>query len=118
MLLANGWVHRVGDAPKFARLLANSQRSVVAWESGHVVGFVRALCDSDSNGYLSMLVVDRNHRGKGIGRALVTTIIGENSDITWMLRADREGSQAFFARLGFRVSTVAMELARDPRHGA
>ena len=118
LLLANGWKHRVGNAPKFSRLLANSQRSVVASESGHVVGFVRSLCDGESNGYLSMLVVDPKHRGKGVGRALVTTIVGDNRDITWMLRADREGSQAFFARLGFTMSTVAMELTRHPRHGA
>jgi predicted N-acetyltransferase YhbS len=92
LLCANGWNRRVADVEQFRRLVANSQRTAVALEAGEVVGFVRALCDDVSNGYLSMLVVAAEHRGKGVGRALVRSIVDGNPNITWMARASREDS--------------------------
>ena len=112
LLADNGWAHRVGEADRFAALVASSQRTAVALVGGSVVGFARALCDGQSNGYLSMLVVAPEHRRQGIGRALVAHIVGADRDVTWMLRADREGAAAFFERLGFAASTVAMERTR------
>jgi len=111
-LAAHGWAHRVGSADEFADLLAHSQRAVVAIEDDAIVGFARALTDSRSNGYLSMVVVAPAFRKRGIGRALVQSIVGDDPHITWVLRAGRDGAEAFFAKLGFRVSTVAMERPR------
>jgi GNAT superfamily N-acetyltransferase len=59
-----------------------------------------------------MVVVDDQHRRAGVGRALVEHVMGDNSDITWVLRAGREGAQAFFASLGFETSVIAMERPR------
>ena len=50
---------------------------------------------------------------QGIGRALVEHITGDDLRITWVLRAGREGAIEFFAKLGFQVSSVAMERLRD-----
>ena len=115
LLVANGWAHRVGDAGQFRRLLDHSQRTAVAVVDDQIVGFARALCDGVSNGYLSMLVVAPAHRRRGVGRLLVQHIIGSDPDITWVVRADREGAAAFFATLGFLVSSVAMERSRATR---
>ncbi len=108
----HGWGHRIGDAESFARLIHNSQRTVVALLGEQIVGFARAITDEVSNGYLSMVVVDDQHRRKGIGRALVEYVMGDNPDITWVLRAGREGAEAFFASLGFQTSVIAMERPR------
>ena len=35
-----------------------------------------------------------------------------DENVTWVLRAGREGAPAFFARLGFVQSTLAMERSR------
>ncbi|MCL9801763.1 GNAT family N-acetyltransferase [Pseudomonas sp. rhizo66] len=108
----HGWGHRTGSAEHFARLIEHSQRTAVAVQGERIIGFARGITDGLSNGYLSMVVVDDQHRREGIGRALVEHIMGDNADITWVLRAGREGAEAFFASLGFETSVIAMERPR------
>jgi ribosomal protein S18 acetylase RimI-like enzyme len=112
LLAENGWSHRVANPESFARLVANSQRVAVAVDQGEIVGFARALCDDVSNGYLSMIAVAQSHRRRGIGRALVKHIMGDDPDITWVLRAARSSEAAFFGQLGFSPSMVTMERRR------
>ncbi len=114
LLVNNGWGHRVVDPDLFSQLVANSQRAFVAVEDGIVIGFARAICDDLSNGYLSMVVVDRDRRRQGVGRALVDAVMGDNPGITWVLRAGRPEELPFFERLGFVPSQVAMERNRAP----
>lgn len=108
----HGWSHRTGSAEHFAQLIEHSQRTAVAVQGEHIIGFARGITDGLSNGYLSMVVVDEQHRRAGIGRALVEHIMGDNPDITWVLRAGREGAETFFASLGFETSVIAMERPR------
>lgn len=42
-----------------------------------LVGFARVVTDFVSIYYLCDVVVDRNHRGQGIGKALVNTIVND-----------------------------------------
>jgi ribosomal protein S18 acetylase RimI-like enzyme len=112
LLLASGWGHRVGDVEELGRLLSASQRAVVAVRDDEIVGFARAITDGISNGYLSMVVVAELHRRRGIGQALVERLIGAEPNITWVLRAGREGAAEFFDKLGFITSTTAMERPR------
>ena len=111
-LCANGWAHRVGSAEQFSALLSNTQRTAVALEGTDIVGFARGITDGFSNGYLSMVVVSPAHQHQGIGSALVRHVTGNGPGITWVLRAGREGAQEFFEKLGFSVSSVAMERRR------
>ncbi|MFZ3324003.1 MAG: GNAT family N-acetyltransferase [Usitatibacter sp.] len=106
-----GWASRFNDPGEFRRLISKSQRALVAIQDDRIVGFVRAITDDMSNGYLTLLMVREDRRGKGIGRALVRAVMGENTGMTWVLRADR-GAEAFYERIGFVRSKVAMERPR------
>ena len=110
-LAANGWEKRVADAERFRNMIEHASRTVVATESERIVGFARALCDDASNGYIGTVAVAEDRRGCGIGREMVKRLMGDDPNITWVLRAGR-GSEEFWKKMGFETSSIALERVR------
>lgn len=108
-----GWERRVEDPERFREMMKRTDRAVVVWDDSRVIGFARALCDGVSNGYISMVAVAADWRGRGIGRKLIERLVSDdgNSSITWVLRAGR-GSEGFWEKIGFKTSNIAMERER------
>jgi N-acetylglutamate synthase-like GNAT family acetyltransferase len=96
---------------RIERLLAAGDRLVVAEVAGDTVGLA-ALHMSPSLehdapvGKLAALVVDKSHRGAGIGRALVQGMEEEarrrGCSVFFLTTAERrDGTHVFYERLGF-----------------
>lgn len=111
-----GWQRRVQDPERFRKMMERADRTVVVIENSRVIGFGRALCDGVSNGYLSMLAVAEDKRGKGIGQEIVRRLMADDEDdnVTWVLRAGRN-SGGFWKKVGFTESKLAMERTRLSR---
>jgi ribosomal protein S18 acetylase RimI-like enzyme len=97
---------------QFNKMMENTNRTIVAIEGSRIVGFARALCDEVSNGYISMVAVAPEQRGRGIGRELVQRLTNGNDAITWVLRAGRDSGR-FWEKIGFKSSDIAMEKIRS-----
>jgi GNAT superfamily N-acetyltransferase len=78
-------------------------RVVGAYErtSGTMVGFCRAISDGVSLAYLADVYVLPEHRGHGLGKALVGAMIdgGPGREFRWLLHTD--DAHGLYAGLGF-----------------
>ncbi len=103
-----------GDAEesRMRRMIDNANRTVGAWDGERMVGFARALCDEAFNGYVGTVCVRPDYQRQGIGTELVSQLIEDSPEITWVLRAGRE-SGLFWEKQGFTVSAIAMEKTRQ-----
>jgi predicted GNAT family acetyltransferase len=112
LLIAVGWAARTADESRLRRMISNADRTVGAWEGERLVGIARALCDEAFNGYIGTVCVHPDYRRQGIGTELVTQIIEDSPEITWLLRAGAD-TAPFWEKQGFVASQVAMEMTRQ-----
>jgi GNAT superfamily N-acetyltransferase len=79
----------------FRRQVANAWRVVGCYDpQGRMVGFARAWSDGVASAYLADVYVEADHRGRGLGSAIVTAMVddGPGRDFRWMLHtADAHG---------------------------
>jgi GNAT superfamily N-acetyltransferase len=60
----------IHDRACMAGMIANSNLTVSAWESGQLIGLARSVTDYHYACYLSDLAVDRTYQKRGIGKRL------------------------------------------------
>ncbi len=112
LLITHGWQHRIKDIAFLEQLIANSQLVYVVEYEREIIGFARVLTDFLSNAYLSMFVIKATAQRQGIGSHLLQHLMTTVPDVSWVLRAGREGANAFFESQGFSYSEIAMEKLR------
>ena len=95
------------------RAFANSL-CAIALVDGRQVGFARAITDRALFARISDVIVWPDHRGNGIGKALVEALLGHTelaSVSIWTLNTS--DAQALYARYGFRPVTDGSEMRLD-----
>ena len=99
----------------FESQLASAWRVVGAYDqaTGAMVGFARAISDGVALAYLADVFVLAQSRGRGLGKALVTTMIdrGPGSGFRWMLHT----ADAHRLYEGFGFSPANDEYLERPR---
>jgi GNAT superfamily N-acetyltransferase len=96
------------------RLVDEAVRVVGLYKDDEQVGFCRAATDGTSFVYLADVYVLDEHRGRGLGLALVTEMVdgGPYADMRWLLHT--RDMHRLYAKLGFgKPSERVME--RQPR---
>ncbi len=98
--------------------IEGSWRVVGLYFRGEQVGFARGISDGATMAYLADVYVLSEHRGRGLGLALVREMIeGDGApDVHWLLHtADAQG---LYERLGFRTGPARYPLMERARTGA
>ena len=89
------------DLPRLARMFANADLVLSAWDGPRLVGVCRALTDFSYCCYLSDLAADRACQHQGIGRELVErtrALLGEEVSIILLSAPE---AMDFYPRLSF-----------------
>jgi len=93
-----------------ALLVRNSYRVLGLYHDGALVGYCRAVSDGAVHSYLADVYVLEQHRGKGLGEAMVREMVdaGDLAHARWMLHTG--DMQPLYRKLGFgAASERAME---------
>ncbi len=86
------------------RVLTGSP-SVGAWHGDRLVGFARAVTDGVQRAYIDDLLVAPEHRGSGIGRALVAGLLELLKPIPVVTVCSPADLAPFYEAAGFRSTS-------------
>lgn len=95
-----------------AALVAGATRVVGLYHDGEQVGFARVVSDGLVFAYLADVYVLEEHRGRGLGQAVVEAAV-EGSELRacrWLLQTS--GSQTLYERFGFESLTDGRVMGR------
>ena len=83
------------------RTLATAHRVVGVFHEGRQVGFCRAVSDGLVHGYLADVYILEEHRGRGLGVAMVQEMVegGDLAGVRWLLHT--RDAQTLYERFGF-----------------
>lgn len=97
------------------RLVREASRVVGLYREGRQVGFCRAVTDDTSFAYLADVYVLPEHRGRGLGEALVREMVelGPYAERAWILHT--EDMHRLYAKVGF--GPPGRKLLERPRGG-
>ncbi|HET8614539.1 MAG TPA: GNAT family N-acetyltransferase [Actinomycetales bacterium] len=101
-LVSDAYWGRWRTKDDFRRQVASAWRVVGCYDGdGRMVGFARAWSDGVASAYLADVYVLTEHRGRGLGSALVRTMVdeGPGRDFRWMLHT--ADAHPLYRRHGF-----------------
>lgn len=110
---ASGITRPTRDIPRIARMFANANLVISAWDGARLVGVSRALTDYSYCCYLSDLAVDVAYQKHGIGQELIRrtqTMIGDEVSLILM---SAPGAMDYYPKVGFTLADNAYVIRRQ-----
>ena len=115
LFVASGMTGRAHDSDELtARVASGSTETVSAWDGGRLIGFARIISDEATNALISTVAVAPRWQDRGLGRRLMLALMEGRETLKLMLDA-REGTEAFYDRLGFKPAGTARVRPRPRR---
>src|ERR1035437_1366268 len=90
------------DKERIAKMYANSNLIVTAWDNGKLVGISRSLTDFCFCCYLSDLAVRKEYQKHGIGTKLISLTIEKIGDQTMLLLLSAPKAMDYYPKAGFQ----------------
>lgn len=115
---AGGWWRDSYDSSGIASLIRGSFAFAVAIdkESKKAIGMGRLISDCVSDAYIQDLVILPKHRGKGIGKQLVKTLLDFclSKGIMWVGLIAEPEQDGFYSSLGFKIMKNHVSMKYQP----
>ncbi len=112
LLAHTSWAANRTEADIAARIQC-TPLFVVARDGATTIGFGRALTDGTYRALLDDIVVAEDRRGRGIGAAIVESLLRELADVEEVVLNTEESLRGFYERLGFRPFTGLTMVRRN-----
>ena len=110
LVAAEGWTEYTRDVERTRRALtAPGVTTLVAIAGGHLVGAIQVQSDGLIQAHVSMLLIDPNSRGTGLGTRLLRQGLERAGGLQLDIRTRSEG---YYARLGTSRS-LGFRLTRE-----
>jgi len=102
----------VEDVDRIARMYANSNLVITAWDGQTLVGVARSLTDFCYCCYLSDLAVRKEYQKLGIGKKLIHLTKEEIGDQTMLLLLSAPAAMEYYPIVGFQKVNNAFMINR------
>lgn len=102
------------DAAGLQTAYTNSRYCCFASDAGRLIGAGRALADGIDCSYVCDVAVLPSHQGTGVGKEIVTRLVGASEGHRKIILYAVPGKEAFYRKFGFRRMLTAMAIFPDP----
>jgi len=108
------WIESNDDVALVKRIIAGSHCFLIVEDEGRMKGMGRAISDGVSDAYIQDVAVDKECRGKGIGKEIILRLVNRlNQDgVNWVGLIAERGSHPFYERQGFSVMPDSTPMVR------
>jgi ribosomal protein S18 acetylase RimI-like enzyme len=88
----------------------NSMFKCFGYEGGRLVAVGRGLADGRDCSYLCDVAVHPSHQGRGLGKEVVSKLVGASKGHKKIILYAAPGKEAFYRKLGFKRMATAMAI--------
>lgn len=92
------------------KAFTNSIFKCFVFDQGRLVGAGRALADGIDCSYLCDIAVLPDYQGHGIGKSIVSKLVGLSTEHKKIILYANPGKEAFYKKLGFKRMRTAMAI--------